>query len=136
MEFPKELKYTKSHEWVKFSDDTTAQVGITDYAQQELGGIVFVNLPEEGDELTAGTSFAEVESVKAVSDIYAPVSGTVSQINEELLDRVGGSHYNSAISGTMTGLGILGTFIGLSLGLGSFSGDDIYTISDNVGPLL
>ncbi len=86
MEFPKELKYTKSHEWVKFSDDTTAQVGITDYAQQELGGIVFVNLPEEGDELTAGTSFAEVESVKAVSDIYAPVSGTVSQINEELLD--------------------------------------------------
>ena len=67
---------------------------------------------------------------------YAGSCDIEDYINEELLDRVGGSHYNSAISGTMTGLGILGTFIGLSLGLGSFSGDDIYTISDNVGPLL
>jgi glycine cleavage system H protein len=61
-------------------------IGLTDYAQSELGDLVFVNLPEEGDEVTVGTEFADVESVKAVSDVYSPVSGTVSAINEELLD--------------------------------------------------
>ena len=78
--------FTKSHEWVNFIDDTTATVGLTDFAQSELGGLVFVNLPEEGDEVTAGEPFADVESVKAVSDVYCPVSGTVAEINEELLD--------------------------------------------------
>ena len=67
-------------------DDTTALVGLTDYAQSELGGLVFVNLPEVGDEITAGETFADVESVKAVSDVYSPVTGVVAEINEELLD--------------------------------------------------
>ncbi len=80
------LKYTKSHEWVKFEDDTTVLVGITDYAQDALGGLVFVNLPETGDEVTAEEPFADVESVKAVSDIFSPVTGTVAEVNEELLD--------------------------------------------------
>lgn len=81
------LFYTKSHEWVEFLDDTTALVGITDHAQHELGDLVFVNLPEVGDKLTAGKVFGDVESVKAVSDVLAPVSGTVAEINEELLDK-------------------------------------------------
>jgi glycine cleavage system H protein len=67
-------------------DDTTATIGISDFAQSELGGLVFVNLPEVGDEVEAGEVFADVESVKAVSDIYSPVTGTVAEINEELLD--------------------------------------------------
>lgn len=86
MKFPKELKYTKSHEWVNMIDDTTVLIGLTDYAQEELGDLVFANLPEVGDEITAGEAFADVESVKAVSDVYAPVSGTVLEINEGLLD--------------------------------------------------
>ena len=86
MNIPKELKYSKSHEWLLFEDETTATIGLTDYAQKELGDLVFVNLPEEGDEVTAGESFADVESVKAVSDVYSPVSGTVAEINEVLLD--------------------------------------------------
>lgn len=86
MEFPEELKYSKSHEWVKFLDETTALIGLTDYAQDALGDLVFVNLPEAGDAVTAGEAFADVESVKAVSDVYAPVSGTVAEVNEELLD--------------------------------------------------
>lgn len=80
------LVYTKTHEWVKFEDETTALVGLTDYAQHTLGELVFVNLPEEGDETEAGKSFADVESVKAVSDVYCPVTGVVAEINEELLD--------------------------------------------------
>lgn len=80
------LVYTKTHEWVKFEDETTAVVGLTDYAQHALGDLVFVNLPEEGDETTAGEPFADVESVKAVSDVYCPVTGVVAEINEELLD--------------------------------------------------
>ncbi|HCL02164.1 MAG TPA: glycine cleavage system protein GcvH, partial [Lachnoclostridium phytofermentans] len=80
------LVYTKTHEWVRFEDETTALVGLTDYAQQTLGQLVFVNLPEEGDETVTGESFADVESVKAVSDVYCPVTGVVSEINEELLD--------------------------------------------------
>lgn len=80
------LKYTKSHEWVKENEDGTVLVGLTDYAQQELGDLVFVNLPEAGDTVTAGEPLGDVESVKAVSDVFCPVSGTVAEINEELLD--------------------------------------------------
>lgn len=86
MNYPENLKYAESHEWVKFEDETTATVGLTDYAQKELGDLVFVNLPEVGDEVAAGEAFGDVESVKAVSDIYSPVTGTVVEINEELLD--------------------------------------------------
>ncbi|HHV10134.1 MAG TPA: glycine cleavage system protein GcvH [Clostridiales bacterium] len=82
----KEYLYTKSHEWVQFLDEKTARIGISDYAQGELGDLVFINLPEVGDELVAGEEFADVESVKAVSNIYSPVTGTVRAINEELLD--------------------------------------------------
>ena len=80
------LLFSKSHEWVNMIDDTTAQVGLTDYAQAELGGLVFVNLPEEGDDVVSGEPFADVESVKAVSDVFSPVTGKVAGINEELLD--------------------------------------------------
>ena len=86
MTFPEELKYTKTHEWVKFLDETTACIGITDYAQDQLGDLVFVNLPAEGDALEAGAAFADVESVKAISDVNSPVSGTVAKVNEALLD--------------------------------------------------
>lgn len=86
MNFPKELKYSKSHEWVKYEEDETVLIGLTDYAQNELGDLVFVNLPEEGDEVTAGEAFGDVESVKAVSDVYSPVTGEVAAINEDLLD--------------------------------------------------
>lgn len=86
MNNPSELLYTRSHEWVKFLDETTAQVGLTDYAQHSLGDLVFVNLPQEGDEVTQGDSFADVESVKAVSDVFSPVTGTVKAVNEVLLD--------------------------------------------------
>lgn len=86
MNIPEELKYAKSHEWVKMLDDETALVGLSDYAQDALGDLVFVNLPEAGDEVSAGEVFADVESVKAVSDVYSPVSGTVAEVNETLLD--------------------------------------------------
>ena len=86
MNYPNELMYTKSHEWVKMQEDGTALVGLSDYAQDALGDLVFVNLPEAGDEVTAGETFADVESVKAVSDVYSPLSGTVAAINEDLLD--------------------------------------------------
>ena len=79
------LLYTKSHEWVKMEGDT-AWVGLTDFAQSELGNLVFVNLPEEDDTVVLGEAFADVESVKAVSDVFSPVSGTVVEINEELQD--------------------------------------------------
>lgn len=85
MELREELLYSKSHEWIK-EEDGCVRIGLTDYAQSELGDLVFVNLPEEGDEITKGESFADVESVKAVSDVYSPVTGVVSEINEELLD--------------------------------------------------
>ena len=80
-----DLKYTKSHEWVK-EEDGIAVVGITDFAQDALGDVVFVNLPEAGDEVVAGESFGDVESVKAVSDLVSPVSGIVQAVNEELMD--------------------------------------------------
>ncbi|MEG1471195.1 MAG: glycine cleavage system protein GcvH [Clostridia bacterium] len=86
MSIPADLLYTSNHEWVKLNEDGTASIGLTDYAQHELGDLVFVNLPQEGDELVAGETFADVESVKAVSDVFSPVSGTVCQINEALLD--------------------------------------------------
>lgn len=86
MNIPKELLYTKSHEWVKKNDDGTAYVGLTDFAQSELGDLVYVNLPQEGDVVTVEETFADVESVKAVSDVYSPLSGTVEAVNEELLD--------------------------------------------------
>ncbi|NLK28171.1 MAG: glycine cleavage system protein GcvH [Clostridiales bacterium] len=81
-----DLKFTKTNEWVQYLDETTVRIGLTDYAQKELGDLVFVNLPEEGDEVVAGEAFADVESVKAVSDVYSPVTGTVRSVNEELLD--------------------------------------------------
>lgn len=80
-----ELKYSKSHEWVRYEGDE-AYIGITDFAQSSMGDLVFVNLPEEGDEVSVGEAFGDVESVKAASDVYSPVSGTVSAINEDLLD--------------------------------------------------
>ena len=85
MSVPEELQYTRSHEWVRTEGDT-ATVGITDYAQDELGDIVFVELPEEGATFGAGDSFGTVESVKAVSDIYAPVGGEVIEVNEAIND--------------------------------------------------
>ena len=85
MELREGLLYSRSHEWVK-EDGDEVLIGLTDYAQSELGDLVFVNLPEEGDEVTTGESFADVESVKAVSDVYSPVTGVVSAVNEELLD--------------------------------------------------
>ena len=85
MEFPEELKYTEEHEWVMLEEDL-AIVGITDFAQDALGDVVFVELPEVGTVLEAGKAFGVVESVKAVSDIYAPVSGTVEEVNDDLID--------------------------------------------------
>ena len=83
---PDTLKYTKSHEWVLTLEDGAVRIGLTDYAQQELGDLVFVDLPQAGDAVTAGESCCEVESVKAVSPVYSPVSGTVRAVNEALLD--------------------------------------------------
>ncbi|MBR3643428.1 MAG: glycine cleavage system protein GcvH [Parasporobacterium sp.] len=85
MNFPDNLLYSRTHEWIRFDGDE-AVIGITDYAQDQMGDLVFVNLPEEGDTLTAGESFADVESVKAVADVNSPVSGTVAEVNEALAD--------------------------------------------------
>jgi len=83
MAYPAEYKYTKEHEWLKI-DGNTGTIGITDYAQNSLGDIVFVELPKVGTEISAGKTFGSVESVKAVSDLFAPVSGTVTEVNEAL----------------------------------------------------
>jgi glycine cleavage system H protein len=83
MAYPADLKYTKEHEWIKV-DGNSGTIGITDYAQNSLGDIVFVELPKVGGEITSGKSFGTVESVKAVSDLFAPVSGTVTEVNQEL----------------------------------------------------
>jgi len=83
MPFPTDYKYTKEHEWIK-ANGSNATVGITSYAQESLGDIVFVDLPKPGTEITSGKTFGSVESVKAVSDLYAPVSGTVNEVNGEL----------------------------------------------------
>ena len=86
MSYPEKYRYAKSHEWLAIDGDT-ALVGITDYAQSSLGDIVFVELPKVGQELEAGTTFGSVESVKAVSDLYSPATGTVTEINEALNDK-------------------------------------------------
>lgn len=86
MNLPNDLKYAQTHEWVQFTPEHTVRVGITDFAQQSLGSLVFVNLPQVGDRLTAGASLGDVESVKSVSEILSPVSGTVTAVNEALLD--------------------------------------------------
>jgi len=83
MSYPSDFKYTKEHEWIK-ADGSTATIGITKYAQESLGDIVFVELPKPGAELTAGKTFGSVESVKAVSDLYAPATGTVTEVNGDL----------------------------------------------------
>ncbi|MTV38455.1 glycine cleavage system protein GcvH [Duganella radicis] len=86
MNIPADLKYTESHEWVRAEADGTVTVGITEYAQDALGDIVFVELPKVGNSYTAGDDAAVVESVKAASDIYAPVSGEVVAVNEEVVN--------------------------------------------------
>lgn len=83
MPYPTDFKYTKEHEWLK-ADGKNATIGITHYAQESLGDIVFVDLPKVGSEITAGKTFGTVESVKAVSDLYAPATGTVTEVNPEL----------------------------------------------------
>jgi len=85
MAYPQEFRYTREHEWVKVEGDT-GTIGITDHAQESLGDIVFVELPKPGAEITAGKSFGTVESVKAVSELFAPVSGTVTEANGTLAD--------------------------------------------------
>lgn len=85
MKFPKKLRYTREHEWV-LVEGSKATIGITDFAQHELGEVVFVELPKVGDSVTQGESFGTIESVKAASDIYAPVSGEVTEINDELTE--------------------------------------------------
>jgi glycine cleavage system H protein len=83
MAYPADFKYTKEHEWIKV-DGNNASIGITNYAQESLGDIVFVELPKTGAELNAGKTFGSVESVKAVSDLFAPASGTVTEVNGDL----------------------------------------------------
>jgi len=85
VDIPNDLKYTEKHEWVRVVDDWV-EIGVTDYAQDALGEIVFVELPEEGDEITIGDSFGGIESTKSVSDLYSPISGEIIEINEALLD--------------------------------------------------
>ena len=83
---PDDLRYTSDHEWVRLEDGGRVRIGITDYAQDALGDVVFVQLPEPGSKVESGGSFSEVESTKSVSDIYAPVAGTVVEVNTELAD--------------------------------------------------
>ena len=86
MSYPSDLKYTKDHEWIRISGDT-ADVGITDFAQNQLGDIVFVELPQVGRSISAGESFGSIESVKAVSELFAPMSGEVIEVNPALKDQ-------------------------------------------------
>ena len=85
MNFPANLKYSKSHEWVKDLSGGLYEIGISDFAQKELGDIVYINLPEAGDELKAESAFADIESVKAVSDILSPINGTIKEVNGAIL---------------------------------------------------
>ena len=80
------MKFTKSHEWIKEVSESKVLVGLTNYAQEQLGDLVFVNFPEVNDNFKVKDTFADVESVKAVSDVYSPVSGTITKVNDELLD--------------------------------------------------
>lgn len=89
MEIPENLRYTASHEWARQEDDGTITIGITDHAQDALGEVVYVELPEPGEEVTAGEEFGVVESVKAASDVYSPIDGEVTAINEALEDEPG-----------------------------------------------
>lgn len=84
MNIPKELKYSASHEWIRFEDENTAYIGITDYAQSELGDIVYVNIPYEGDAVVVGEALTDLESVKAVAEIYSPFTGEIVAVNEQL----------------------------------------------------
>jgi glycine cleavage system H protein len=86
MNLPQDLKYTASHEWIRLADDGTAIIGITDHAQEQLGDVVFVELPDAGRQVKAGEECAVVESVKAASDIYAPVSGEIVEVNQAVVD--------------------------------------------------
>lgn len=86
MNVPGDLRYSKDHEWVRSTDDNNAVVGITDYAQDALGDVVFVDLPEVGANVSVGDSIGEIESTKSVSDVYSPLTGTVVAVNSELLD--------------------------------------------------
>jgi glycine cleavage system H protein len=100
MKVAENLLYTNTHEWVEMITDTKARVGISDYAQNELGDLVFVNLPQQGDTVTAGQAFGDVESVKAVSDVLSPVTGVISAVNEELLgnpEKINADPYESWI---------------------------------------
>ena len=92
MSYPADLKYTKEHEWIRV-DGNVGTIGITDFAQQQLGDVVYVELPDVGSTITAGKVFGTIESVKAVSELFAPVSGEVSEINTSLKDRP--DHVNS-----------------------------------------
>jgi glycine cleavage system H protein len=85
MAYPADLKYTKDHEWIRISGDT-AEIGITDYAQQQLGDVVYVDLPDVGRTITEGEPFGSIESVKAVSELFAPLSGEVTEVNAALKD--------------------------------------------------
>lgn len=85
MEYPDDRRYTKDHEWIRIAGDT-AEIGITDYAQEQLGDVVYVELPEAGASVSGGQSFGSIESVKAVSELFAPVSGTVIDVNSNLKD--------------------------------------------------
>ena len=87
MEFPEDVRYTKEHEWVRVEGDGVARVGITDHAQDALGDVVYVDLPEVGSDVRADESFGEVESTKSVSDVYSPVTGKVVERNQALSDR-------------------------------------------------
>jgi glycine cleavage system H protein len=86
VQIPEDLRYSENHEWVRSDEDGTITVGISDYAQDALGDVVYVDLPEVGRAVDLGEVFAEIESTKSVNDVYAPVSGVVSSINEPLLD--------------------------------------------------
>ncbi|RMF18995.1 MAG: glycine cleavage system protein GcvH [Candidatus Dadabacteria bacterium] len=86
MEIPKQLRYTKEHEWARIDEDGTALIGVTEYAVEELGDVVFLELPEVGDEVSQGATFGTVESVKAVAELYAPLTGEVTERNEDLLE--------------------------------------------------
>ena len=85
MKVPENLLYTKEHEWIR-KKDNAVKVGITDFAQSQLGDIIFLELPEVGDQIVAGESFGEIEAVKTVSELYAPIDGTILEVNEELED--------------------------------------------------
>ena len=98
MQIPEGLRYTENHEWVAV-EDGSVRIGITDYAQDALGDVVFVDLPDVGTDATAGEPFAEIESTKSVADVYAPISGTIAAINEALIDApetINGDPYGEA----------------------------------------